>query len=154
MSRTGRRVAIAGACIVALLVGLLLLRHLGERDVRRLEAAYLATRQPTACATQALTPGAFSTDQSQLTQTVARLVVQALNQATAVREQYRHHRRVLPLPYMRASERDIAKAMDAEVTLYDAMVRDQTHTDDLLHRLGRANTRAEHHLARVRDVLA
>ena len=142
------------ACFVALVVALAIGRQLGVRDLRRLEASYIATRKPTACATQALTPGAFSTDQSKLTETVKRLVTQALNEATAVRDQYRHHRRVLPMPYLRASEHDIGQAMDAQVALYDAMVHDPTHTEDLLHNLGRANTRAEHRLARVRYVFA
>jgi hypothetical protein len=140
--------------VVAISAVLVVVQQLALRDLRRLEASYISTRKPTACATQALAPGAFSTDQSHLTQNVERIVRQALVEVTAVRERYRHHPNPLGLPQLRSADRAIADAMDAEVALYTAMVSDPTHTEGLLHALGRANTRAEQRLGSIRNLLA
>jgi hypothetical protein len=140
--------------VLAVVAALVVVQQLGVRDLRRLERAYIATRETTACATQALTPGAFSTDQSKLTETVQRLVTQASVEVTATRDRYRHRRHALPLPHLRSAEQAIADAMDAQVALYDAMVHDPAHSEDLLHALGRRNTTVEHRLAKARSLLA
>lgn len=140
--------------LVAGVVVLLVVQQLALRDLRRLEAAYIGAREPTACATQALTPGAFSTDQSHLTETVLRLVTTASDQSQALRRRYHETDHVrMPLLQLQDSERAIGNALDAQISLYEAMVGDPQHSEPKLRTLGLANTEAERRLRRARRVL-
>jgi len=149
-----RRGRTALVVLAGVAIGLITLQQLALRDLRRLEAAYIAGRQPTACATQALAPGAFSTDQSRLPQTVFALVTHARAETVLLQRRYAAKDHVgVPLPSLRSADRSIGRALNAQVALYDAMVDDPTHSEPKLHVLGLANTAAEHRLARARGEL-
>jgi hypothetical protein len=143
-----RVLVVAGALLLVLAV----VQQLALRDLRRLEGAYIAGREPTACATQALAPGAFSPDQSHLTDTVLALVTKADEQTHELRSRYRRTDHV-HVPQLTASDEGIRRALDAQVRLYDAMVGDPAHSEPKLRTLGLANANAEHRLAEARRVL-
>jgi hypothetical protein len=142
--------AIAGGLLVVVFV----LQQVALRDLRGLEAAYIAAREPTACATQGLLPSAFSEDQSELPETVLELVTGAYRQTVQLDRRYHDEDHVrVPLPALRRSEAAIGEALRAQVALYDAMVDDPKASEAKLHILGLANTRAERELGRSRRIL-
>jgi hypothetical protein len=142
--------AIAGGVLVILFV----VQQFALRDLRRLEAAYIAAREPTACATQGLLPTAFSEDQSELPETVLELVTGAFRETVRLDRRFHAEDHVrVPLPALRHSEVAIGDALRAQVALYDAMVNDPKASEAKLHALGLANTRAERLLGRARRLL-
>ena len=145
-----RALVLAGTLLVALVV----VQQVALRDLRRLEEAYIEAREPTACATQALKPMAFSVDQSRLTETVLELVTEASQESVRLEREYRSADNVrLPLPAFGDAERAIGEALRAQVSLYDAMVHDPDASEPRLRTLGLANTRVERRLATVRRQL-
>jgi hypothetical protein len=144
-------VAIAlGATIVVLLV---VTQRFALRDLRVLEADYIAAREPTACATQGLTPFAFGeVSFPKLDAALDRLVRQAGDQSSALRDRF-HRRHVVPLPPVRSARAALADALDAQVALYAAMRDDPAHSEDELRTLGLANTRVERRFAALRREL-
>jgi hypothetical protein len=151
--RWSRRRTIA-VVAVGLLVIVLVVQQLALHDLRRLESAYIAAREPTACATQGLLPGAFSEDQSELPETVLELVTGAYRETLELDRLYRRNDHVrVPLPALRRSEAAIGDALRAQVALYEAMVNDPEASEAKLHILGLANTRAERELGRARRQL-
>ncbi|HUP85451.1 MAG TPA: hypothetical protein VM143_07270 [Acidimicrobiales bacterium] len=146
-----RQLRIAAAMAAGVVVVAFVLQQVALRDLRRLEAAYIAAREPTACATQGLLPGAFSEDQSQLPETVLALVTRAYRETVQLDRRYHREDHVLtPLPALQHAEAAIGEALRAQVALYDAMVNDPDSSEAKLHTLGLANTRAERQLGRAR----
>ena len=130
---------------------LLVVQQLALKDLRRIESLYIAGREPTACATQGLAPGAFSTDQSHLSENVLRLVRQGADGSRAVQARARAHDLVrLPLPALEDAQDAVRQALDDQVVLYDAMIDDPAATDPKLRTLGLANTRAERRIRTAR----
>ena len=137
-----------------MLAGLFAVQQVALGDLRRLESAYVAAREPTACATEALKPMAFSIDQSTMPDTVLRLVTEASQESARLEKRFRGRDHVrVPLPALRESERAIGEALRAQVSLYDAMVREPDASEPELRTLGLANTAAERRLARARRML-
>ena len=146
-----RRVVLVAVGMLAVLFGL---QQLALGDLRRLESAYIEAREPTACATAALKPMAFSPDQSKMPETVLRLVTEASEESLRVERRFRRRDHVrLPIPALRQSERAIGEALVAQVSLYDAMVHEPAASEPKLRTLGLANTAAERRLARARRML-
>ena len=148
------RVRRAVVFAVVSLAALFALQQVALADLRRLESAYIGARQPTACATRALAPMAFSLDQSELPETVLRLVTDASEESVRLERRYRERDHVrIPVPALQQSERAIGEALGAQVSLYDAMVREPSTSEPKLRTLGLANTAAERQLARARRIL-
>jgi hypothetical protein len=130
---------------------LLVFQQLALRDLRRVEALYIAGREPTACATQGLAPGAFSIDQSKLTENVLALVKQGAAGSRTVRDRAQREDLVrMPLPVLDDAQDAVRAALDEQVTLYDQMVDDPAASDPQLRTLGLANTRAERRIRTAR----
>ncbi len=141
--------------VVALLL-LLGLQQLALRDLRRLERDYIAAREPTACATQALIPYAFRSEgvsDQELDDTIAELVEEAGAEVAEVRARFRARGNVLPFPPLRAARRALGEALDAQEDLYEAMINRPEDSNEELRVSGRANNRTERRLATVRRFL-
>jgi hypothetical protein len=135
----------------SVLVPPLAVQQIALRDVRRIEALYIAGREPTACATQGLAAGAFSTDQSHLSDNVLALVQQGAAGSRTGRARARAENLVrIPLPALDAAQGAVREALDDQVALYDAMVNAPATTDPKLRTLGLANTRAEKRIRTAR----
>jgi hypothetical protein len=135
----------------SLLVPLLVVQQVALRDVRRIEGLYIAGREPTACATQGLAAGAFSTDQSHLSEDVLELVKQGAAGSREVRARAMADDLVrIPFPAVDAAQDAVREALDDQVALYDAMVDAPATTDPKLRTLGLANTRAERRIRTAR----
>ena len=152
--RPRRRVRVPRALVVAssvVVVVLVVLQQVALKDLRRIEALYIAGREPTACATQGLAPGAFATDQSHLSEDVLQLVRQGSDGSRAVRARADAHDLVrIPLPALHDAQDAVREALDDQVVLYDAMVDDPASSDPKLRTLGLANTRAERRIRTAR----
>ena len=137
--------------IGALFGVLVVLQQLALRDLRRVEALYIAGREPTACATQGLAEGAFSIDQSDLPDNVLALVREGAAGSRAVRDRAHAEDLVrLPLPALSDAQDAVRRALDDQVALYDAMIDDPAASDPKLRTLGLANTRAERRIRTAR----
>src|SRR5687768_11823772 len=100
-----------------MLAVLLAVQQVALGDLRRLESAYVAARQPTACATAALKPMAFSTDQSAMPDTVLRLVTDASEESSRLERRFRERDHVrIPVPALRDADRAIGDALRAQVS--------------------------------------
>jgi hypothetical protein len=154
VDRGARRILLV-ALAVLVAAGLLVVRHRAVHDLRTIEHAYLAAREPTACATAALAPSAFTPDLDELPSTVLRLVTEARDDSRVLREDYRRERSHVWvwLPALRRADRALGRALDAQVALYDEMISDPQGSDPELRALGLANTELEHQLAIVRRQL-
>ena len=152
--RPRRRVRLPRALWVAIgafLGVLLVLQQLALRDLRRVEALYIAGREPTACATQGLAEGAFSPDQSDLPENVLALVREGAAGSRTVRDRaYADDLVQLPLPALSDAQHAVRRALDDQVALYDAMIDDPASSDPKLRTLGLANTRAERKIRAAR----
>jgi hypothetical protein len=138
----------------AVLLVLVVLQQVALKDLRRVEALYIAGREPTACATQGLAAGAFSTDQSDLPENVLTLVKQGREGSIAVRDRAEAEDLVrLPLPPLTSAQRAVREALGLQVRLYDAMVDEPAASEPKLRALGLANTRAERKLRTARRLL-
>ena len=147
-----RRV-VALVVVAVLLVVLGIGHRIALRDLRRLEADYVAAREPTACATQSLLPFAFGKiDFEALDAELERLVTEAGEESHQLREGF-DDRQVLPIGPVADARRALTAALDAQTDLYDAMLRDPAGSDDELRRLGRRNTAVERRFERARNVL-
>lgn len=139
------------AIVVALLVPLALVRQHEVREVRQLERAYIASRQPTACNTARLAAGAFTITGDQVDGVVTQLIRDALVDATKERARYRAHRVRNVLPSLRRADEQLLVTMDAQVRLYDQLLRDPAGADRWILVIGTANNRVERHLAKARN---
>jgi hypothetical protein len=140
-------VAGAGVSFVVLVA----VQQLALADLRRVEALYIAGREPTACATQGLAAGAFSIDQSKLPETTLALVRQGATGSRAVRDRARRRDLVrIPLPALSSAQAAVREALDDQVALYDAMIDEPARSDAKLRTLGLANTRAERRIRTAR----
>jgi hypothetical protein len=137
--------------VAAVFVMLIVLQQLALRDVRRVEALYIAGREPTACATQGLAEGAFSIDQSELPANVLALVRQGAAGSREVRDRAATRDVVrIPLPAIADAQDAVREALDDQVVLYDAMIDEPAASEPKLRTLGLANTRAERRIRTAR----
>lgn len=144
---------VAGLVLVVLVVG----QRFALRDLRRVEADYVAAREPTACATQGLLPFAFSGEEApsseERDEAVAELVAQAARDVAEARKAFLAHGGVVPFPPLGAAHGAVRQSMDKQLALYEAMVGDPANSDDELRASGLANTAAERRLDKVRSWL-
>ena len=147
------RFLLAAAVVAGLLVGLAAGQRVALRDLRRLEAVYVAGREATACATQSLLPFAFGDiDLDELDAELERLVVEAGVETDRVRDRL-DGRAVVPYPPLRSARRALARALDDQAALYEAMLIEPAGSEDELRALGRSNREVERRLSRVRRTL-
>ena len=150
---TGARVRVAVGVAALLLVLAVAGQRVGVRDLRRLEADYIAAREPTACATAKLTPfatGGRTLDE--LDAEVERLVVTAGEASSELQRRF-DDRTVLPFPPLRSARTAVGEALDAQVALYEAMLATPAESADELAVLGRRNAAAERALGSARSAL-
>lgn len=148
---TARRRKVATIVLVAATVSVLALlavQQVALRDLREVERSYLAGREVTACANARLVPYVDDPDRADLDTTVEALVVDARDAASAIVAEYPDS--VVAVPAVRRARTAVARALRAEVALYEALIADPHGSDDDLRRLGRANRRAEQTLASAR----
>jgi hypothetical protein len=140
--------AVAGPIVLVLLVA----QQLALRDLRELEASYIAAREPTACATQELVPFAFGNDDVDIDELDLALVELIEEAADEVRTQRRRFERArtLPFPPLRSARSALGNAYAAQGRLYEAMLADPQGSEPELRRLGRANARTERRMATAR----
>lgn len=136
-----------------LAAALFVTHRLALLDLRRLEAEYIAAREPTACANQSLVPFTVgSIDLDALDEAVEEAIFVARAQS---RELYDRgeRRRLSVIPPVSAAGDALDDALAAQVALYDALVDDPAGSDDELAELGRRNGRFERRIGRLRNIL-
>lgn len=139
------------ATVIALIALAVTMQRIGLAHVRDIESSYVAGRQVTACATASLTPFAESRrPMEELPDELERLVVTARGDVEEVMNRLDDLRNAPPYPAVRGAHEAVRNALAAEVTLYDALVRDPANSRDELVALGAANQRAEARLSTAR----
>jgi hypothetical protein len=144
-----------------ILLGLLILvliatalQRLALRDLRRVEADYIASRKPTACAIEGLVPFAENNrDFSEIDDAIATLVDEASTKAAAVRTRFESRKRVVPYPPVREASAAVGRTLVAQTGLYEAMTRDPLQTDDELRTFARRYADAERKIGDARKAL-
>lgn len=125
-------------------------------DLRHIEADYVASREPTACAIQALTPLALGPESTarQTDRKLLEVVTQADREVRAVRRRFDAGGDVFPYPPVRDARKALGAALDAQERLYDVMVRDPERGNEEYVRFAAINGRAEARISSARRSLA
>lgn len=121
-------------------------------DFRQLERDYIASRQVTACANQALIPLAFG-DMDDLDTVLETIVTGSAVEIALVSERFADHGRPSPFPRLGRAHRAVGRAIDEQVELYRAMVDDPENSADELDRFTERYQQAERAIAGARSVL-
>ena len=149
---TPRRGFVLGL-ILFILAAAVVVHRFALGDLRRLEADYIAAREPTACANQSLVPFAFGDeDIDDLDAALEEAIRDALDESQALRRRVTGAQ-VTAVPPVRDTQHALEDALDAQVALYQAMLDDPDNADDELTALGRDNNTFERRAGRLRNLL-
>lgn len=141
------------AALAVLATALLVTHRFALSDLRRLEAEYIAAREPTACANQSLVPFTMGAiDLEALDEAVEDAIFEAREQSRELHERSKR-RRLSVIPPVSAAAEALDDALAAQVELYDVLVEDPAGSDDELAELGRRNGHFERRIGRLRNIL-
>lgn len=152
----GERWQLRLAVLVALgviLVPLAVAHRRALNDFRQLEQDYIASREPSACALQGLTPYAFAVDRSGMDAELERLIRDAAGDLDDVARAFDARRAVLPWPRLEGARDALGEAIDAQRELYDAMINDPENSDDEHERFRQLNMTASVKIVDARSLL-
>lgn len=122
-------------------------------DFRQLEQDYIASREPSACALQGLTPYAFAVDRSGMGADLDRLIREAATDLDEVDRAFDARRAVLAWPRLADAHDALGEAIDAQRELYDAMINDPENSDDEHERFRELNMAASVKIVDARSIL-
>lgn len=150
--RWQRRIAVLAATGL-ILVPLGVAHRRALNDFRQLEQDYIASRKPSACALQGLTPYAFAVDRSDIGNDLERLISEAAADLRDLDRAFDARRAVLPWPRLTEAHDSLSEAIDAQREFYAAMIDDPENSEDERERFRQLNMQASVKLVDARSLL-